>query len=296
MKEGEAMSIQRLPVFLSAAKHLNFTKAAKEHCISQTAVSQQIKLLEEEIGFQLFVREKRGVSLTAAGESFYHQCRILMNQYQSAILKGQRISQDNLTELHIGYGSAYDLWAMAKLIRTYRHAYPRRQVEFRSGNDQRFLEQILEGRIDMAVVTGNVLKLTDEIETRTIVSDTCGLMISASHPLAARKSIEPEELGDIPIVYNNGQNYRSYMTQLEKMYTHLGLNSNKRIYADDFSSLILIVNMGQAVSVMPCGARDMGIAGLKIIPIKGFRRTAQTMALYPRRNAAPVVRDLLKLL
>ena len=219
-----------------------------------------------------------------------------MNQYQSAILKGQRISQDNLTELHIGYGSAYDLWAMAKLIRTYRYAYPRRQVEFRSGNDQRFLEQILEGRIDMAVVTGNVLKLTDEIETRTIVSDTCGLMISASHPLAARKSIEPEELGDIPIVYNNGQNYRSYMTQLEKMYTHLGLNSNKRIYADDFSSLILIVNMGQAVSVMPCGARDMGIAGLKIIPIKGFRRTAQTMALYPRRNAAPVVRDLLKLL
>ena len=59
------MSIQRLPVFLSAAEHLNFTKAAKEQCISQTAVSQQIKLLEEEIGFQLFVREKRGVSLTA---------------------------------------------------------------------------------------------------------------------------------------------------------------------------------------------------------------------------------------
>ena len=106
------MSIQRLPVFLSAAEHLNFTKAAKEQCISQTAVSQQIKLLEEEIGFQLFVREKRGVSLTVAGESFYHQCRILMNQYHNAILKGQRISQDNFTALHIGYGSAYDLWAM----------------------------------------------------------------------------------------------------------------------------------------------------------------------------------------
>ena len=45
------MSIQRLTVFLSAAEHLNFTKAAKEQCISQTAVSQQIKLLEEERGF-----------------------------------------------------------------------------------------------------------------------------------------------------------------------------------------------------------------------------------------------------
>ena len=103
---GAEMSIQRLPVFLSAAEHLNFTKAAKEQCISQTAVSQQIKLLEEEIGFQLFVREKRGVSLTAAGESFYHQCRILMNQFYLAILKGERLSQDNFTALHIGFGSA----------------------------------------------------------------------------------------------------------------------------------------------------------------------------------------------
>ena len=67
------MSIQRLPVFLSAAEHLNFTKAAEEHCISQTAVSQQIKLLEQDIGFPLFIREKRGVQLTPAGRAFYMQ-------------------------------------------------------------------------------------------------------------------------------------------------------------------------------------------------------------------------------
>ena len=69
------MSIQRLPVFLSAAEHLNFTRAAEEQCISQTAVSQQIKLLEQELGYALFVRGKRGVSLTPAGEVFYRQSR-----------------------------------------------------------------------------------------------------------------------------------------------------------------------------------------------------------------------------
>ena len=56
------MGIQRLPVFLYAAENLNFTKAAEEQCISQTAVSQQIKLLEQELGYALFVRGKRGVS------------------------------------------------------------------------------------------------------------------------------------------------------------------------------------------------------------------------------------------
>lgn len=71
----ETVSIQRLPVFLSAAEHLNFTRAAEEQCISQTAVSQQIKLLEQELGYALFVRGKRGVRLTLAGEVFYRQCR-----------------------------------------------------------------------------------------------------------------------------------------------------------------------------------------------------------------------------
>ena len=76
----ETVSIQRLPVFLSAAEHLNFTRAAEEQCISQTAVSQQIKLLEQELGYALFVRGKRGVSLTPAGEVFYRQCKQLQRR------------------------------------------------------------------------------------------------------------------------------------------------------------------------------------------------------------------------
>ena len=87
----ETVSIQRLPVFLSAAEHLNFTRAAEEQCISQTAVSQQIKLLEQELGYALFVRGKRGVSLTPAGEVFYRQCKQLMIRYNDAAAQGKKI-------------------------------------------------------------------------------------------------------------------------------------------------------------------------------------------------------------
>jgi len=125
------MSIQRLPIFLSAAEHLNFTKAAEEHHISQTAVSQQIKQLEKELGFQLFVRGKRGVTLTPAGIEYYRQCKKLMVQYETAVAKGQKVAGGNDKSLTIGYAGAYELWNVTRLIRQFYQAYPETQIDLR---------------------------------------------------------------------------------------------------------------------------------------------------------------------
>ena len=115
----KTVSIQRLPVFLSAAEHLNFTRAAEEQCISQTAVSQQIKLLEQELGYALFVRGKRGVRLTPAGEVFYRQCRQLLIRYNDAAAQGKKIALGTAADLRIGYAGAYELWTIVAQIRKY---------------------------------------------------------------------------------------------------------------------------------------------------------------------------------
>ena len=103
------MSIQRIPIFLAAAEELNFTKAAKSQHISQTAVSQQIKLLEEELGFQLFYRDKRSVRLTDVGQIFYRQCRQVMTQYHTAVNQCQKMANGNESNIKVGYAGAYEL-------------------------------------------------------------------------------------------------------------------------------------------------------------------------------------------
>lgn len=75
------MSIKRLPFFLSAAKYLNFTEAANEQFISQTAMSLQIKKYEEELGFKLFNRSNTGVTLTKAGGYLYKRCQYITADY-----------------------------------------------------------------------------------------------------------------------------------------------------------------------------------------------------------------------
>lgn len=290
------MSIQRLPVFLSAAKHLNFTKAAEEHCISQTAVSQQIKQLEQELGFSLFVRANRGVTLTPAGKAFYRQCGQLMREYQSAVTMGQRIAEGEPNTLRLGYASEYELSAISWLLRRYRGRYPQRVIEFEDGASQTIIEQMGEGKLDVAVVSWVGVKRPDWMSYRIFLEDPCVLMISSQHPLAKKNEIDPKDLVGIPLVMNSQPNHHSSAESINDMYYHLGLENNRRLYANGFYSMATIVGLNMAVSVMPRGLADFGLPGLSFIPIKSLNVPARTSIIYPRNRPIPAVRDLLALL
>ncbi len=86
------MDIQKLKYFISAAENLNFTKAAKDCFITQTAMSQLIANMEKELGFKLFLRNNRNMSLTAAGQTFYDQMKIMVASYENTVYHCQQIS------------------------------------------------------------------------------------------------------------------------------------------------------------------------------------------------------------
>lgn len=227
------MSIQRLPVFLSAAEHLNFTRAAEEQCISQTAVSQQIKLLEQELGYALFVRGKRGVRLTPAGEVFYRQCKQLMIRYNDAAAQGKKIALGTAADLRIGYAGAYELWTIVAQIRKYHRLYPEAAFSFQLGSNRSLLTALAEGRLDMAVLSGFGVVLDAELASCVTRADPCVVMISAEHPLAAKAEIHPRELRGMPIVLNRAQDSQPSAAQIAGMYASMGLGGNPRMYADD---------------------------------------------------------------
>lgn len=276
------MGIQRLPVFISAAENLNFTRAAEEQCISQTAVSQQIKLLERELGFELFVRGKHGVSLTPAGEVFYRQCRQLMTRYNDAAAQGRKVALGNTTDLRIGYAGAYELWTIVSQIRRYRRLHPEAALEFTLGSNRSLLSDLAAGRLDMAVLSGFGIELGRGLDSRVTLADPCVVMISSAHPLAAKRVINPRDLKGMPIVLNRAQDTQPSAGQIAGMYANMGLSENKRMYADDFYSIALIINTGIAFSIMPASLERWGIEGVAFRPVQGFRAMARTLLVYPR--------------
>lgn len=290
------MSIQRLPIFLSAAEHLNFTKAAEEHHISQTAVSQQIKQLEKELGFQLFIRGKRGVTLTPAGMEYYRQCKKIMAQYQTAVSKGQRVAGGLGNSLTIGYAGAYELWNATKLIRQFYFMHPNSQIDLKFASNQTLLSDVSSGRIDIAVICEFGVELSDWLAAKELSNDPCVLMISAAHPLAQKKILDRQDLTDLPIALNRAQDNQTTASLILQMYSHLGMSGSKRYYIDDFYSLAMLVSSGLAVSVVPDSMQQMGPEGLAFIPIKGFHSTARTMVVYQKESRSHAVKQLLEML
>lgn len=81
------MQMNKLIYFISVADNLNFTKAAKECYLAQSAISQQINSLEQELGFQLFTRTSKNVELTEAGKVFYDGVKNVVKEYKNTVKK-----------------------------------------------------------------------------------------------------------------------------------------------------------------------------------------------------------------
>src|SRR5690625_1909395 len=100
---GVSMELRHLKYFISVAEHLNFSKAAKELYISQSAISQQISKLEKDIGLVLFERDKRNVHLTNAGKTLLKEAHEIILKSEQAIENAKKAEQGILGKLKIGF-------------------------------------------------------------------------------------------------------------------------------------------------------------------------------------------------
>ena len=289
------MSIHRLPVFIAAARNLNFTKAAEELCISQTAISQQIKQLEQELGFELFVRSKRGVQLTPAGEAFYRRCEKISTQYNNAIALAEKIASGQETDLRIGYVGAYELWSIADPVREYHKKFPQAEISFSLGSNSSVIKDLVLGKLDLAVLCSFGVDLSPGLVGKVTSTEPCMLMISAEHPLAKQKVIKARDLKGLPIVVNRAQDNRSSASQIAGMYFNMGLGNNKRIYADDFYSLSLIIRSGLGISIVTRSMASWGLNGVVLRRIHGFHAKARTVIVYYEGCQNPGVTAFLSL-
>lgn len=100
---GRVMDFRQIKCFLSVANLLNFTNAARECFISQQSLSQQISMMENELGFSLFTRNNRAVSLTSAGLVFLEEAKHISALYDKGVERSRAAAAGTLGSLSVGY-------------------------------------------------------------------------------------------------------------------------------------------------------------------------------------------------
>lgn len=236
-----------LKVFIAVAEKQNFTRAAEELHLSQPAVSQYVRSLEELLGAKLLERTSKYVKLTPAGKVAYDHARQIADLYTR-----MQTSVDDLMHMAggpIAIGASYTFgeYVLPGLIGQLQKEYPKIEPSIMIGNTQEIAEAILDHRIDLGIVEGHLVK-EDQLVMEPFAWDVMSVVVAAGHPFAERNEIEPKELEkERWILREPGSGTRE---AAERLFLELGIRPRKTM---EFGSTQIIkesVEAGLGISLL----------------------------------------------
>lgn len=201
------MEIRTLRYFLEAAREENMSKAAERMHISQSALSKQLKGLEEELGKKLFVRHSFSIELTEEGMLLRKRAEDLLSMADK--ITAEFASMDDIIggNIYFGCAESYQLRYLAALIKRFKKQYPGFHYHITSGDTEQVTEKLDKGLLDFAVLVErpdyakyNVVKMPE--------SDRWGLVMPAGCALAQKDCITFEDLIGLPL-FCSGQGWHA---------------------------------------------------------------------------------------
>lgn len=143
------MLLRQMKYFASVVKNNSFTEAAEECYISQSAISQQIQALENELGVTLLVRENRKFHLTIAGEYFYRQCVPLLEEVEELRQETIRIARQNRQQLRIGYLKSYGGYELQHAVAAFAQISPDTELRVINGTHEELYDALRFDEVDL---------------------------------------------------------------------------------------------------------------------------------------------------
>ncbi len=186
------MTLRKLEIFYCVAEKLNMTTVSKEMHISQPAISQMIKEMEEELEVRLFNRLGKRLYLTDEGELFKTYSRRMLNLYQEFEEVLEEKKDFKKGKLKLGASSTIGIYVMPKLIQEFIKEFPEIDISLKIGNTEDIANMILKNDIDFAFVEAEVDM--NEIKSEEIWKDELILITNPKHRWGDLSEIDESEL------------------------------------------------------------------------------------------------------
>ena len=242
------MDIKTLKYFVVVAEELNITRAAKILRMSQPPLSNQMKMLEEELGATLFVRGKRHLALTEQGMFLYLRAKDIIGLMSKTIEEFQSLNLLYQGTISIGLveGMAPDI--AAKWIGEFIKKYPNIRFRVINGNSDDLTEKLRSGLITLAVINSPF----DEVLLNSIKvgEERMAAMISKDHPLSKikDKSISVELLKNEPLIVPSR---RAHIDLIRKIFRKQNSTPNIVCEMDNNLDAAALVGRSVGISIFP---------------------------------------------
>lgn len=278
------MDFDQLTTFLEVVKQGNFSRAGDKVFRSQSAVSAQIRQLEQDYGTKLLDRSGKRVALTPAGEVLFEYANRLL------ALRGESLravaDQDRTPRgvLAIGANEATCLYVLPETFSEYRRRYSDVQISIYRNFSHKILERLQDGLIDVAIVTMPVK--APRLVVKRIFHDRLMLMTGPGHPLAAMDSVSVEAMVDYPIILPKAGHTRKTMDKLFRPY-----QAQLRV-AMELPSIAMIkafVASGLGISIISerFARQECHAGDLRLIPLSDANLSRELALVYHQDRTLP---------
>ena len=199
VNRNDPMDVRDLQVFLSVARHLNYTRAAEEVNLSQPSVSVRMRELERDLGLKLFEQLGKKIALTEAGD--------LLVPYAGRVIAAMADARDAIDQmqglergsLRIGASTTPGMYLVPRTIAHFKRRYPKINVQLTVKDTRQIEEGVIRNEFDFGFVGGHLSG--DEVEVVPWTTDELVLIVPLGHRLAGKRIVKPDDLSSEKFIF-----------------------------------------------------------------------------------------------
>lgn len=294
------MNTKQLEYFISVAETLSFTKTAEKFYISQTAITQQIKSLEEQIQVTLFIRNKRRVELTPAGKVFLCEAKTIVKNINDAIMKTQQFANGFFGTLNIGVLIGYEKNKLQQYLKVFSKTYPNISMDICTNEMTDLLSSVKDNLMDLVFVINPENQPLNDFEYKPVEKYSLVALLPLGHPLYNEDFIHLCDLQHEKFIFvkESGDEY-GQKSMIQNRYREAGFIPNIVQRSNDLNTIQSMVASDMGVCVLPsfCISDTMVENNIAVVPIyEEEEKRIEVVAAWNKNNTNPALKKFISII
>ena len=293
------MNLNQLRYFVSVCETGSFTKAAANHFISQTAITQQIHALEETVGAKLIDRNSRPVSMTSAGKVFWKEAREILAKMDAALLRTREATTGLEGEIRLGFTKGYEHSDLPRYLSAFHQQYPNVLVSCYRCDTDMLAAGLATGDYDVIFTWDSTnLRKEEDLSMRVMERVPLRVALYANHPLARKKELTRKDLKQENILFmspsGTGDSFGDAF--YIRLYIEAGYQPNIILRSNDIESILMMVAAEEGISIVPEYTHpwDVGTENVVFVPLAGENETEEILVVWRKNDINPVLKHFIE--
>ncbi len=260
------MKFEFLTYFSVLAEELHFSRAAARLSITQPPLSAAIKCLEQEVGVQLFRRNRASVHLTPAGQAFLLEVRKILESYSRAKTTSRNIEKGIIGRLDVGFGVTLSYRGITDIVDAFKQAHASIDLVLHEAPAAVLFERVLDGRLDAAFIVAPLMPVG--LHSMALKDDPLALCLPEDHPIANQDAVDLRSVSQENFLMFSRETGEVNYDNVLSVLTRAGIRPQFSIHTRGWVQMMLLISQSRGMGLVPLSLEKMKLPGVKFIPLQ----------------------------